>query len=101
VVTGGVTADVNGLRKAGRRGWQGVAGICSGAAGLGGVGGGREGRQVGPTWQRHEREREKTSQAECANQRRKRNLVSAPRVLGLSGPSEGAVAYDGRAGRRR
>jgi hypothetical protein len=61
-------------------------------------------RKRGPTGRAHmaaTRERERASQAECANQRRKRNPVSAPRVLGLSGPSEGAAAYDGRAGRRR
>jgi hypothetical protein len=41
----------------------------------------------GPTWQQHERE--KVSQVECAKRRRKRNLVSAPRVLGPNGPSVG------------
>jgi hypothetical protein len=41
----------------------------------------------GPTWKQHERE--KVSQVECAKPRRKRNLVSAPRVLGPNGPSVG------------
>jgi hypothetical protein len=54
----------------------------------------------GPTWQQHERE--KVSQVECAKRRRKRNLVSAPRVLGPNGPSVGqggGVACNGRADR--
>jgi hypothetical protein len=43
--------------------------------------------------------REKASRAECRNQRRKRNLTSASRVLKPNGLCEGAASGNGRVGR--